>query len=46
MVEYTTINVTLETKAEFDRQRSKIPQGEPSQDDFLAYLLRENAKRK
>ena len=44
MPEYATINVTTETKEEFDKQRSEVPQGEPSQDAFLRYLLKRNKK--
>jgi hypothetical protein len=45
MVEYTSVTVTTEVKEELDRQR-KTPMGDVSVNDFLSFLLTENAKKK
>lgn len=39
MAEYSTINVSKETKEEFDKQRS-LPQGIVTADEYLRYLLK------
>jgi hypothetical protein len=41
----TTITLSEETKEEFDKQRT-LPQGQVTADEFLSYLLAQNAKKK
>lgn len=45
MAEYTTINVTEETKQEFDKQRT-LPEGKVSAEEFLQYLLKQNNNKR
>lgn len=45
MPEYTTINVSEETKEEFDKQRT-LPEGKVSGEEFLKYLLKQNKEKK
>jgi len=45
MADYTTISLSFEVKEELDRQR-KTAWGEVSANDFVSYLLTENAKKK
>ena len=45
MAEYTSLRITLETKEEFDRQRT-LPEGKVSAEEFLQYLLKQNQEQK